>query len=38
MPYRALTHGRVKNPVLDLNGNIFTPSTHSPQSLLDWLM
>ena len=29
MPYRALTHGRVKNSILDVNGNIFTPSTHS---------
>lgn len=34
MPYRALTHGRVKNPVLDLNGNIFTPSTHSQASAI----
>ena len=29
MPFRALTHGRVKNSILDVNGNIFTPYTHS---------
>lgn len=34
MPYRALTHGRVKNPILDLNGNLFTPVTHSQASAI----
>ena len=27
MPYRALTHGRVNNPILDKNGNVFVATT-----------
>ena len=35
MPYRALTHGRVKNPVLDKNNNQFTPETKHQESVIN---
>jgi len=35
MPFRALTHGRVNNPILDKNGNVFVPKTTSQASAIN---
>ena len=35
MPYRALTHGRVNNPILDKNGNVFVATTQSQAAAIN---
>ena len=35
MPYRALTHGRVYNPIYDRNGALIVPSTNSQASAIN---
>ena len=35
MPYRSLTHNRVKHHVYDKNGNTFTPQSHAQESAIN---
>ena len=35
MPYRALTHGRVNNPILDKNGNPFVATTQTQAAAIN---